>query len=413
MKKILKICGLVFAGLFFFAIFLTIFRRCGGVETPPDDSFNGDEGNFSDEDIFQEGEFDGLALDNMQTLNESLATSLGVVKYELNGDYEVETFDSGITLLGNERTEKISLKGGTRGATIIATGVGISAIQPSPNTTLEMSNITFIDETTEKGNCYTWALEFGGTIIFEDCEFADPIFLKDDANVTFKNCTFNSSVKTRYSVWVGDGSASFEGCTFKGTRGLKIHESGSDVVTVSVNNCLFDNLSDKPGLAIGEINVDPLETTISVTNSTFINCYSWDPIGSLEGVDGFYEIDTPAETFQFLLTDNEVTYTPIVFSITYKAVLYGFRGDKTLTEVPEKFYKKNGNYPTEYKGVLGATVDDLYRRWDIDRNNSQAFDGWFLDEACTVPFDGVIAPRSSGDITIYAKLQAELWTDFY
>ena len=73
--------------------------------------------------------------------------------------------------------------------------------------------------------------------------------------------------------------------------------------TVTVNRCLFDNLSVKPGLAIGTVNA---ATTVSITSSMFYNCAAWDTAGSLIGKDGIYECDTALEIFAFEEKGNTV-----------------------------------------------------------------------------------------------------------
>ena len=365
--------------------------------------------DFDDED-FETGEFDDdffTPLSSGLTLNESLSESTGTVRYLLDGAYTLATVAGDKTELGGAGAEEIILKGGANGATINAIGENIkSVIQAVDGATLHFQNITFLDETGGGTDWHDWALEFGGKLVFENCIFPTEILLKDDASATFLSCAFHSAIKGRYSVWIWDGSASFEGCTFTGFRGMKIHEEGSDVVNVSINKCLFKEISEKPGIAIGSINMNPKETTVSVKDSRFIDCYAWDEIGSLDGVDGFYEIDTPKEDFNFITADNFVSCPTWTYSITYKAVEAGVVG-----EIHPLLFKANGNYPTEYRSVMGATVDELKEIVYPTRNEDIMFFGWYYDEACTLPFNGIIAPRTKGNITLYARISKAYWTD--
>ena len=58
-----------------------------------------------------------------------------------------------------------------------------------------------------------------------------------------------------------------------------------------VDGCEFDCLTIKPGLAIGLVQVAPINTFITVKNSRFNGC-QWDREGALDGIDGLYETDT-------------------------------------------------------------------------------------------------------------------------
>ena len=172
-----------------------------------------------------------------------------------------------------------------------------------------LKNLTVIDETfytAERGeNAWEWTyLEFDGVNTFENVVFTDGIMF--DGDNTAVGCTFmghnNDSSEygngTMYGAWVNGGVASFTDCEFVGTRGLKAHEAyGSDVTSVTVDNCSFGPLSEKPGIAIG--NVDAT-TVISVTNSSFVDVQAGD-----QGMY-IYETDTAVDQFNFTNTNNTV-----------------------------------------------------------------------------------------------------------
>lgn len=242
------------------------------------------------------------------TLNARLEGASG--EYELEIEGEIELVSAGEkTLLGGENVKEIVIDGWNE-ATIRAIGTGSSIVKARNNATLIFRNLTIVNALDAVGGAWWDYLWFGGGVRFENCDIQGAIYLTGNARAEFENCTFNSGQANRYAAWVADGNASFYGCTFTGYRGLKIHEfeGGDDVVNVEVNNCLFDQLSEKPGLAIGEFFVDPLNTTVAVRNSKFNYCQPWDTEGSLVGVNGFYEADTPLENFNFITENNEIVF---------------------------------------------------------------------------------------------------------
>ena len=64
-----------------------------------------------------------------------------------------------------------------------------------------------------------------------------------------------------------------------------------------VDDCTFDNLSKKPGIALGTLNAD---TKVIIKNSTFDHCQPGD-----QGLY-MYETDTNVSTFTFEAIDNEI-----------------------------------------------------------------------------------------------------------
>ncbi len=190
--------------------------------------------------------------------------------------------------------------------TITATGDGVGSIRAANDTCLTFNNVNFKDESVsyaEDAWEFTY-LEFAGKLKFTDCDFMDEIQLDTDngnapeTGATFTDCTFESNEPSVYAVWYGDGTATFDSCTFTGYRGLKIHEAyGSEVDAVTVENCTFDGLTKKPGIAIGDLNAD---TDITLSNNKLINVQPGD--------QGAYllEADTDVSTFNFVAQNNEV-----------------------------------------------------------------------------------------------------------
>lgn len=175
---------------------------------------------------------------------------------------------------------------------------------------LNMKDVTFVDETFYTGENGENAWEFtyfeiAGNNKFENVVFTDGIFV-EDGHSDFVDCSFighnnDSSAYgngTMYGAWVYSGSATFTGCDFTGTRGLKVADmyAGSDVTEVIVDDCFFGPLSEKPGIAVdnrkGKLN-------LVINNSTFAGTQPGDgETNSDNGVPYIYENDnrTPADT---------------------------------------------------------------------------------------------------------------------
>ncbi|MEE0945948.1 MAG: right-handed parallel beta-helix repeat-containing protein [Acutalibacteraceae bacterium] len=184
------------------------------------------------------------------------------------------------------------------GYTITATGAGVTPIGDT-EAPMTLKNVKIVDNSVSyKENAWEFTyLEVGGTKLnCENVTFADEI--QFGTNATFTNCTFESNEESVYAVWVEDGNATFINCAFTGYRGIKVHEAyGSEVKTVVVDNCTFKNITKKPGMAIGTLNAD---TTVSITDSTFINCQAGD-----QGLY-IYETDTDVTTFKFVNVNNTI-----------------------------------------------------------------------------------------------------------
>ena len=196
---------------------------------------------------------------------------------------------------------------------LIATGAGVTPIgdQTAP---LTLKNLTVVDESVsyEEDSWEFGYLEMGGTeLICENVIFTDPIMVKAE-KATFINCSFvgytdegvddnESYSMSMYGVWVINGNATFNGCTFAGTRGLKVCDMYSNEVgVVVVDGCTFDNLSEKPGVAIDDENTQDMN--IIIKNSSFIDCQPGD-----QGMY-IYETDNAMPT----LENNSIVHATVV-----------------------------------------------------------------------------------------------------
>ena len=197
---------------------------------------------------------------------------------------------------------KVAING--NGKTLTATGAGVGSIRLANRGVLEFKNVNIVDKSVSynEGAWELTYLEFAGALRFEGCTFNSGIQLQSESDAlllaTFQDCHFISNEANVYSAWVSDGIVGFNECTFKGTRGLKIHEDyGSEVVAVLIENCEFGPIAKKPGIAIGTLNAD---TEVYISDSKFIDCQAGD-----QGLY-MYETDTDVNTFDFTRQNNTV-----------------------------------------------------------------------------------------------------------
>jgi len=217
------------------------------------------------------------------------------------------------TFLGSA-TSGVTVEGATDTLTRISVkGTEAGEIRPYEGQQLVFKNLTIRGgTTTQSSETPTHRIGYfgvGGNVRFENCIIEGSLQIRDGAEVAFEGCTFRSMGVEKYSVWVSDGSVSFRECEFDGYRALKLHEQpqyGYDILDVSLTQCTFNDISQKPGIAIGNIVPDLESVTLSVAYCTFIGCAPWDQEGSLMGIDGFYESDVNVENFIFEVTETDV-----------------------------------------------------------------------------------------------------------
>ena len=184
------------------------------------------------------------------------------------------------------------------GNTFTATGAGVGEIRLANGRKLTLNNLTIVDKSVSYAeNSWEYGyLEMAGVLELIDCEVVNAIMIEGE-EATFNRCSFNSNHDNEYAVWVSNGKAYFNGCSFTGARGLKTHEAyGSEVEEIVVDGCWFGPLSKKPGVAIGTVNA---ETSITIKNSKFSGCQAGD-----QG-EYIYETDTDVDGI-LVLENNEV-----------------------------------------------------------------------------------------------------------
>ncbi|MBO4984134.1 MAG: hypothetical protein J6C87_00630 [Bacteroides sp.] len=268
----------------------------------------------------------------------------------LDGDIEWTTgAGHGTTpfLTENSIVETLTIMG--QNNTITAIGQGIGAIRAANGGKLIFNDVVVADESESytEGSWEMGYLEFAGKLEFNNSTFVNAIMVcgatannSTGGDATFTNCTFNSNKESEYDVWVSGNNATFTECTFQGYRGLKMHEAyGSEITSVTVDACTFDNLSKKPGVAIGTVNA---ETAVTIKNSLFHNCQAGD-----QGLY-IYESDTDVTTFNFSVDENNTVIND------------GEASDLTITNVATfKAFAAAVNNGTSYAGKTVTLAADL------------------------------------------------------
>ena len=196
------------------------------------------------------------------------------------------------------KTQVLTING--NGKTFTATGNGVGAIRMANGGKLVFNNVVIVDKSVSyaETNWEYLYLEFAGNLEFNNCKVENGIMVENGGNATFNRCEFNSYKENEYDVWVSEAKAYFNNCDVNGYRGIKVHEGyGSEVEEVVIDGCRFNNLTKKPGVALGTLNA---ATTIKIMNSTFTNCQAGD-----QGLY-IYETDTDVTTFTFVNENNTV-----------------------------------------------------------------------------------------------------------
>ena len=225
-----------------------------------------------------------------------------VVTIDLASDVEWETgsaIGSTPLLPDDSPISKVVLNG--NGKNFTATGAGVGPIRLANGGLLEFNEVNIIDKSVsyaEDAWEFTY-LEFAGKLAFNECTFNSGVqFESEGLEAVFTKCRFITNEESVYAAWISDGTATFTGCTFEGTRGLKAHEDyGSEVVSVTVDGCTFGPLSKKPGIALGVLNAD---TEFIIKDSKFDRCQAGDQNNYM------YESDTDVTVFAFVLENNTV-----------------------------------------------------------------------------------------------------------
>ncbi len=289
--------------------------------------------------------------------------------------------------------------------TMLGTGGGLSNVN--------LKNITVIDSTfyTSENGENAWEftyLEFDGNNSFVNVAFDDGIFV-EGGNSTFVDCSFsghnNDSSEhgntTMYGAWVYSGSASFTGCEFFGTRGLKVADqySGSDVTDVVVDNCFFGPLSEKPGVAVdnrlGSLN-------LVIKNSTFAGTQPGDGADdSTKGVPYIYENDNRTPDVTTITLENNTVAGYVNDTATLDEALKA--GNTTIYLLAGTY-----NIPASAKGktlTINGTEGTIIEVVPAGQGEANGQLDYNLDSS-TVTFNNVTIKTNNQTYAGYARLSA-------
>ena len=361
-------------------------------------------------------EINGASYDSLAEALAEACKAEGEVTIELTGDVEWETgAEHGSTpLVPAESKAIVTINGNDN--TFTATGSGVGPIRAANDTVLTFNNVNFVDESVSYAeNAWEFTyLEFGGKLKFVDCDFEDEIQLDSDVS-KFENCTFESNEESVYAVWLGNGIATFDGCYFTGYRGLKMHEAyGTDIASVSVENCKFENITKKPGIAIGDLNDT---TSVKISNSEFINVQAGDQGGYI------FETDTDVSTFDFESAENSVVSGTITPAYTATNRIWGEATANAVESLVIELYAGETKLAQTSLNNLNDIIDgDVYVTWGIPFNGEDS-DYWdvtlFVDRftANVVPtkavliVDGVAVSESAVQMNGPDNLNPVVWPD--
>lgn len=191
--------------------------------------------------------------------------------------------------------KQVTINGNGHTLTFTGAGVGEFGVKDG---LLVLNDLNIVDKSVSY-NEGAWELTYleMASVKATNVNFMDEITLEGEV-AEFKDCTFLSNEENVYAAWISSGSVAFEKCHFTGYRGLKMHEAyGSEIKKVVVNECVFENITKKPGIAIGDLNA---ETEVVITNNEFIMCQAGDQGNYM------YETDTNVNKFNFTEENNDV-----------------------------------------------------------------------------------------------------------
>lgn len=287
----------------------------------------------------------------------------------------------------NRDMNGVTLVGASDDATITVTGHGGGLDN------INLKNMKVVDSTfyTYENGENAWEftyLELGGNNTFVNVAFDDGI-MTDGPLSTFVDCTFSGHNNdsstygntTMYGAWVYNGKATFTGCYFNGTRGLKVCDQyAGEVSNVVVDDCVFGPLSEKPGLAIDDR--EESSFNIVIKDSYFIDCQAGDQGNYIYETDNYVptlnnntvvaggQVVATAEALNtatsgkdvFMATDIEYVNTNPdnqLFVETTDAINFNGMGNTITTEGADPSIKNHGYVAFVPPAGEDVTVSDL------------------------------------------------------
>lgn len=110
--------------------------------------------------------------------------------------------------------------------------------------------------------------------------------------------------------------------------------------------------------------------------------------------------ESPSDSNSTVDLPDDSSITGETYKINYITVCGNKRGD--LLKDLSYMLIEGGNYPMSYVGGETVFIDKCRDAKYID---DYTVEGFFKNEECTLPFNGVITSRQTGDVTIYIKLR--------
>lgn len=315
-----------------------------------------------------DGEYNGVPFE--LTVNGNNYSTFADAVNAINADNTTPTFE--VALCGDEEWATGNAGDGAttcfinsnavvnidlKGHAISMTGQGAF----KSNAKVNFKNGTIIDKTAylyENGETaweFTY-LEFtGAEMAFNNVVFNNSVMFQSQ-NAQCTDCSFKgvatntNNQSNEYSAWVNYGSASFTNCKFgNGYRGLKLGGDmyGSNALSsVTVDGCEFNNLSNKPGIAIDSYH----NATIKITNSSFIDVQ-------------------PGEKYLYIYETDNVTPTLSNNTITFNTV-EGFQSFANCVNQQKMQYRG-------YTFQLGSDIDLNGISWNPIGVTNFEFEGTF------------------------------------
>ena len=111
--------------------------------------------------------------------------------------------------------------------------------------------------------------------------------------------------------------------------------------------------------------------------------------------------DTGDITIYAKLTSREIRTKR---NIIYKAVI-----DNQIVDIPVDMYDDNVQYPTSYYEGDIVVINDLIKQYQPNAYSLYEFVKWYTTSECDQEFTSITA-TTTGDITIYAKINYEFWS---
>lgn len=269
----------------------------------------------------------GTAYSTLEAALAANKNTTGTVIMTINGNVEWTTgAGHGSTAFDEEGGFKIGqlkIVGADKNATFTAVGSGVGPVGAN-DFPVVFENLRFVDKSVSYAeNSWEFGyLEFRGDLTFNNCVFDKSSITVSETEAgakckpkaRFNDCSFSSAKDSEYAVWVSNGEAIFNDCVFSGARGVKMHEAyGSAVDTVGIHGCIFNDLTKKPALAIGDVDQN---TVVTIKDTKVNNCKAGDQNAYL------YESDTDLSKFTFKNANNVICNEHNLVKKSYNGVEY-------------------------------------------------------------------------------------------